>query len=271
MAGEAVIPREQIALPQATANAENVELEAEIARHILGEKAPPASPVVAVTTDTDATISNFDLDDEEPASASEASEHATLASVESIVEMGFDRVDVLLALFIGKCNEDLALEYLVSGILQGASAKIDLGGDAFVTSDEENMDEDDDAEGLSQEKREQIVIQRTQNIGFSEEEVAKILQVFRKDRMAALDLELAGPASACAAASARQVLTDAVQVSTRRASLISSNPSSIDISTQACNLAYRLQTTFRHTPTHISQPRLLLTLNSPTEHQETSR
>jgi hypothetical protein len=93
---------------------------------------------------------------------------------------------------------------------------------------------------LSQEEREQLVIQRTQSKGLSEEEVANILQVFRQDRMAALDLELAGPASVWAAAPAGRVLTDAVQVSPRRAltpqpspirraSMISSNPSSTDI------------------------------------------
>ena len=57
------------------------------------------------------------MDDEEIASAREPSQHATLASVESAVEMGMDRIDVLLALFVAKCNEDLAMEYLVGGIL----------------------------------------------------------------------------------------------------------------------------------------------------------
>jgi hypothetical protein len=59
-----------------------------------GEKAPLASPTVAVTTDTDTTISDFDLVDEEIANAREPSEHVTSASVESIAEMGFDRMDV---------------------------------------------------------------------------------------------------------------------------------------------------------------------------------
>ena len=246
-AAEAVIPRERIALSQATVYVESAESEDEIDTPLLGEKAPLASPVVAVTTDTDATISDFDWDDEETASARDASEHATLASVESIVEMGFDRMDVLLALFVAKCNEDLAVEYLMSGIPQGASAEVDLGGDASVTPDEENTDESGDEEGLSQEKREQLVIQRTQSKGFTEEEVANILQVFRQDRMAALDLELAGPASAWATAPAGRVLPDAVQVSPRRAltpqlspirraSMISSNPSSTDISIQARDL-----------------------------------
>lgn len=247
VAAEAIIPREQIALSRATVYAESAESEYEIDTPLLGEEAPPASPVDAVTTHTDATISDFDLDDEETASARDASEHATLASVESIFEMGFDRMDVLLALFVAKYNEDLAVEYLVSGIPQGASAEVDLGGDASVTPDEENTDENGDEEGLSQEKREQLVIQRTQSKGFSEEEVANILQVFRQDRMAALGLELAGPASAWAAAPAGQVLTDAVQVSPRRAltpqlspirraSMISSNPSSTDLSIQARDL-----------------------------------
>jgi hypothetical protein len=247
VAAEAIILREQIAFSQATVYAESDESEYEIDTPLLGEEAPPASPVVAVTTDTDATISDFDLDNEETASTRDASEHAALASVESIVEMGFDRVDVLLALFVAKWNEDLAVEYLVSGIPQGASAEANLGGDASVTPDEENTDENGDEEGLSQEMREQLVIQRTQSKGFSEEEVANILQVFRQDRIAALGLELAGPASARPAAPAGQVLTDAAQASPRRAltpqlspmrraSVISSNPSSTDISIQARDL-----------------------------------
>src|SRR2546423_12674137 len=73
-AAEAVIPRERIALSRATVYAENAESEYEIDTPLLGEKAPPASPVVAVTTDTDATISDFDWDDEETASAKDASE-----------------------------------------------------------------------------------------------------------------------------------------------------------------------------------------------------
>lgn len=84
------------------------------------------------------------MDDEEIASAREPSQHATLASVESAVEMGMDRIDVLLALFVAKCNEDLAMEYLVGGIPEGASTEVNLGGDASVTPDEENTDEDGD-------------------------------------------------------------------------------------------------------------------------------
>jgi hypothetical protein len=247
VAAEAVILREQIALSRATIYTKSAESEYEIDTPLLGEKAPPASPVVTVTTDTDATISDFDLDDEEAASDRDTSEHVTLASVESIVEMGFDRMDVLLALSVAKCNEDLAVEYLVSGIPQGASAEVDLGGNASVTPDEENTDEDGDEEGLSQEMREQLVIQRTQSKGFSEEEVANILQIFRQDRMAALDIELAGPVSAWAAAPAGQALPGAVRVSPRRAltlqlspmrraSMINSNPSSTDISIQARDL-----------------------------------
>jgi hypothetical protein len=272
VATEAVIPRERIALSRATIYAESAELEYEIDTPRLREKAPPASPVVAVTTDTDAPISDSDLDDEETASARDASEHATLASVESIVEMGFDLVDVLLALFVAKCNKDVAVEYLLSGIPQGPSAEVHLGGgDASVTPDEESADEDSDEEGLSQEKREQLVIQRTQSKGFSEEEVANILQVFRQDRMAALDLELAGPASLWAAAPAGRVLTDAVQVSPRRALtpqlspirralIISSNPSSTDISAQARDLTSQSGVS---TPDYISPYTNAYLTNSP--------
>jgi hypothetical protein len=280
VAAEAVIPRERIILSQATVYAESAESEDETDTPLLGEKAPPASPVVAVTTDTDATISDFDSDDEETASVREASERATFASVESIVEMGFERMDVLLALFVAKCNEDLAVEYLVSGIPRGASAEVDLDSDASVTPDEENTDEDGDEEGLSQEKREQLVIQRMQSKGFSEEELANILQVFRQDRMAALDLELAGPASAWAAAPAKQVLTDAVQVSPRsaltpqlspmrRASMISSNPSSTDISIQARNLVSQSGVS---TPDYISPyTNAYLTTSPPTDPKPTNQ
>jgi hypothetical protein len=67
---------------------------AEIDTRFPGEKAPLTSPTVAVATDTDTTISDFDLVDEEIANAREPSEHVTSASVESIAEMGFDRMDV---------------------------------------------------------------------------------------------------------------------------------------------------------------------------------
>jgi hypothetical protein len=235
VAAEAVVLRERISLSRATVYTGSAESEYEIDTPLLREEAPPASPVVAVTTD------------EEAASARDALEHATLASVESIVEMGFNRMDVLLALFVANGNEDLAVEYLVSGIPQGASAEVDLGHNASITPGEEKTDEDGVEEGLSQEEREQLVIQRAQSKGFSEEEVANILQVFRQDRMAALDLELAGPVSAWAAAPAAQVLPDAVQVSPRqtltpqlspmrRASMINSNPSSTDISIRVRDL-----------------------------------
>jgi hypothetical protein len=141
----------------------------------------------------------------------------------------------------------------VSGIPQGVSTEVNLGSNAFATSDEENTDEDDNEEGLSQEKRGRLVVQRTQSKGFSEREVTNILRVFGKDRMA-------GPALAYATSSARQVLTNAGQVSLcpaltpqlspmRHASMISSNPSSIDISTQACDLVSQSSVS---TPDHIS-------------------
>lgn len=135
------------------------------------------------------------------------------------------------------------MEYLVSGIPQGVSTKVNLGSNASAMPDEENTDKDGNEKGLSQEKRERPVVQRTQSKGFSQREVTNILRGFRQDRMAAFNLELAGPALAYAASSARQVFTDAGRVSPcpaltpqlspmRRASMISSNPSSIDISTQ---------------------------------------
>jgi hypothetical protein len=126
--------------------------------------------------------------------------------------------------------------------------------------DEENMDKDGNEKGLSQEKREQPVVQRTQSKGFSQREVTNILRGFGQDRMAAFNLELAGPALAYAASSARQVFTDAGRVSPcpaltpqlslmRRASMISSNPSSIDISTQVRDLVSQSGLS---TPDHIS-------------------
>jgi hypothetical protein len=227
---------------------------AEIDTRLPGEKAPLASPTVTVTTDTDTTISDFDLANEEIANSREPSEHATL----SIAEMGFHRRDVLVALFAAKCNKDLAVEYLVSGIPQGVSTEVNLGSNASATPDEENTDEDDNEEGLSQEKREQLVVQRTQNKGFSQRDVTNLLRVFRQDRMAAFSLELAGPAYA--ASPARQAFTDAGQVSPcpaltpqlslmRRASMISSNASPIDISTQVRD---SVSQSGLSTPDHIS-------------------
>jgi UBA/TS-N domain len=53
------------------------------------------------------------LGDEEVVGPRESSEHATLASVESIAEMGFDRMDVLVALFAAKRIEDLVVESIL--------------------------------------------------------------------------------------------------------------------------------------------------------------
>jgi hypothetical protein len=72
-----------------------------------------ASPTITITTDIDVTISDFDLGDEEIAGPRESSKHATLASVKSIAEMGFDRMDILVALFAAKRNEDLAVESIL--------------------------------------------------------------------------------------------------------------------------------------------------------------
>jgi hypothetical protein len=58
VAPEAVIPREQATLPQATVDSRSVEPEVEIDTRLLGEKAPSASPTIAITTDIDTTISD---------------------------------------------------------------------------------------------------------------------------------------------------------------------------------------------------------------------
>jgi hypothetical protein len=57
---ESVIPREQTALPQTPVDAENAEPEAGTNTRLPAERAPPASPFVAVTTDSDTTILGFD-------------------------------------------------------------------------------------------------------------------------------------------------------------------------------------------------------------------
>jgi hypothetical protein len=77
---------------------------AEIDTRPPGEKAPLANPAVTVTTDTDTTISDFDLVNQEIANSREPSGHATLASVESIAKMGFDRMDVLVCSLCSKAQ-----------------------------------------------------------------------------------------------------------------------------------------------------------------------
>jgi len=69
VAAEAVIPGEQTALSQAIADAGSAEPEAETDTRLLGEKAPLAIAAVAVTTDTDTTISDFDLVNQEIANS----------------------------------------------------------------------------------------------------------------------------------------------------------------------------------------------------------
>lgn len=148
----------------------------------------------------------------------------------------------------------------MSGIPQAVSTEVNLGSNASAMPDEENTGEDDNEKGLSQEKREQPIVQRTQNKGFSQRDVTNLLRAFRQDRMATFNLELVGPALAYAVSSARQVFTDVGQVSPcpaltpqlspmRRASIISPNPSSIDISTQVRDLVSQSGLS---TPDHIS-------------------
>jgi hypothetical protein len=152
------------------------------------------------------------------------------------------------------------VEYLVSGIPQGVSTEVNLGSNASAMPDEENTDEDDNEKGLPKRRESSRLFRERKAKGFSQREVTNILRGFRQDRMAAFNLELAGPALAYAASSARQGFTDAGRVSPcpaltpqlspmHRASMISSNPSSIDISTQVRNLVSQSGVS---TPDHIS-------------------
>jgi hypothetical protein len=106
------------------------------------------------------------------------------------------------------------VEYLLSGIPGKGCEEADLGDPSSMPVQEDIHghcdDDDDDGDDyeLSQEGRERLVVSRMQSKGFSEEEIATILHIFRQDRMAALDLELEGPSSAHAAAPPTRVFTN---------------------------------------------------------------
>jgi hypothetical protein len=202
-AAEPAIPTETVANSPSTIKAEGAVSEDDVNALLLGEKR-------LLVSDDDATISDLALDDEEVASTRAAEEQAAVASFGTLLAMGFDGKEVLLALAASKCDEDLALEYLLSGIPQERSEEVDLG-DPAATTDQENVINDCGSNDidLSQEGREHLVVLRTRSKGFSEEEIARILHVFRQDRMAAPDLELEGPSSARAATLPRRVLTNA--------------------------------------------------------------
>ena len=205
---EPTIPTEMAAdSPTTMQDTESTVFEYEIDALLLGEKVLPARPTVVVTSDDDTTISEVGLGDEEIARPRDAEEQATAASFGSLLEMGFPGEKVLLALVAAKGDENLAVEYLLSGIPQERPEEIDPG-DRSSSPYHESVNDEDVGE-LDQEERERLVARRTRSQGFSEEEVEHTLEVFREDMLSDLDLELAGPASARAAASTRRILTTA--------------------------------------------------------------
>lgn len=170
---------------------------------LLGEKSLAAS-------DDEATISTFGLDDEEIVSTL-AIEQAMVAKFESLYAMRFDGKEVLLTLAAVHGDENVAVEYLLNGVRGRGSEKVNHGDPSGMPAQEDVHDHsggDGDNHELSQEGRERLVVLRTRSKGFSEEEIANILHVFRQNRMAALDLELEGPSSIRTAAPPTHLCTN---------------------------------------------------------------
>lgn len=167
--------------------------------------------------EADTTASDRGLEDEE-IDSTRAGEQAPAASFQRLLAMGFDGKEVFVALAAANGDENVAVDYLLSGVLHSAPEEVDLGDPSCMAGekttnnhDGEDEDEDDeDDEQLSQEERERLVLLRTRSKGFSEEEIASILYVFRQDRMAALDLELEGPSSAGVTAPPPRIYTDLI-------------------------------------------------------------
>ena len=176
----------------------------------LREKVPAANPAIAVSSDDDGTISELGLDEEEVARAREAELQAAAHSFGRLYAMGFDGKKVLLALQAANGNDDLAVEYLLNGVPQDQIEGVDLGS-GTCTQDQETIKDHrgGDHREFDQGQREQQVVLRTRRHGFDEEEIEHILEVFRQDRMAALDLELAGPSSAQVVAHTTPIPTNA--------------------------------------------------------------
>ena len=173
----------------------------------LREKVLAASPAVAVSSDDDATISELGSDEEEVARVREAVLQATAHSFDRLYAMGFDGKKVLRALQAANGDDNLAVDYLLNDVPQEQTEQVDLGT-GTCPQDREAIDDHGGGNHheLNQERREQQVVLRTRSHGFNEEEIEHILEVFRQDRMAALDLELAGPSSAQAATHATPIL-----------------------------------------------------------------